>query len=290
MIAGSRFPFAPATIAALPGADEADAHLARHLDAVRGRFGPAALGVVDLPPLTGGRLVDAQIRVSGVLYWAAELEEAGLLPFVEALAEGVATGAVMEPLGAAVHDLIGFWRSREHRFTAAERRALFARVLGDPSLAAGDAVEPLLAALVETLRALGRQRADLGTASLEARAAVQAQELGSVLSNRGVGMAGFAARDVVAQVRAALAVLRSADVMRAMGGGNPWMIVARHAPRFLRRAVDPERHLGRAQAGMRIMGWIADEAARLDAGAVRITRGAQVVHDAEAWSAATGAV
>ena len=291
MIAGSRFPFAPATIAALPGADECDAHLARHLDAVRGRFGPAGLGVIDLPALRGGRLVDAQVRVSAVLYWAAELEQAGLLPFVEALAEGVATGAVMEPLGAAVHELIRFWRGREQRFTGAERRALFARVLGGgPGAAAGgEAVEPMLAALVETLVAIGRQRADLGTGNLEARAVVQAQELGSVLSARGVGIAGFAARDVVAQVRAALGVLRSADVVRALGGGSPWMIVARHAPRLLRRAVEPERHLGRAQAGMRILGWIADEAARLDAGAVRIARGAQVLHDAETWKAATGA-
>lgn len=274
--------------AAEAGLAFAEQLLARHMEAVGFRYGPAALGVVDLPPLTGGRLVDAQIRVSAVLYWAAELEGAGLLPFVEALAEGVATGAVMEPLGAAVHELIRFWRSREARFTGPERRALFARVLGDPASTAGDAVEPLLAGLAETLRAVGRARADVGTGGLEARAVVQAQELGSVLSSRGVGIAGFAARDVAAQVRAALSVLRNADVVRAMGGGSPWMIIVRHAPRFLGRRVDPQRHLGRAQAGMRILEWIADEAPRLDAGSVRIARDARVVHDAEAWSTATG--
>jgi hypothetical protein len=275
--------------AAEAGLAFAEQLLARHMEAVGFRYGPAALGVVDLPPLTGGRLVDAQIRVSAVLYWAAELEQAGLLPFVEALAEGVATGAVMEPLGAAVHELIRFWRSREARFTGPERRALFARVLGDPASTAGDAVEPLLAGLAETLRAIGRARAELGTGGLEARAVVQAQELGSLLSSRGVGIAGFAARDVAAQVRAALSVLRNADVVRAMGGGSPWMIIVRHAPRFLGRRVDPQRHLGRAQAGMRILDWIADEAPRLDAGSVRIARDARVVHDAEAWSTATGA-
>lgn len=78
-------------------------------------------------------------------------------------------------------------------------------------------------------------------------------------------------------------------MVRALGGGSPWTIVTRHAPRLLRRMVDAGRHVDRAQAGMRIMGWVADEAARLDAGSVRIARGAQVVHDAEAWSAATGA-
>ncbi|HSU14308.1 hypothetical protein [Longimicrobium sp.] len=274
--------------AAEAGLAYAEQAMARHMEAVGTRYGPAALGVIDLPPLTGGRLVDAQIRVSGVLYWAAELEAAGLLPFVEALAEGVATGAVMEPLGAAVHELIRFWRSREHRFTGAERLALFGRVLGGAA-STGEAVEPLLATLVETLVALGRSRADVGTGALEARAAVQAQALGSVLSSRGVGIAGFAARDVVGQVRAALGVLRNGDVVRAMGGGSPWTIVTRHAPRFLRRMVDAQPHLERAQAGMRIVGWIADEAPRLDAGAVRIARGAQVVHDAEAWSAAAGA-
>lgn len=274
--------------AAEAGLAFAEQLLARHMEAVGMRYGPTALGMVDLPPLTAGRLVDAQIRVSAVLYWAAELEEAGLVPFVEALAEGVATGAILEPLGAAVHELIRIWRSREQRFTGAERRALFARVLGDPAAQPGEAVEPLLAGLAETLRAIGRTRVDLGTGGLEARAAVQGQALGALLSTRGVGIAGFAARDVAAQVRQALAVLRSADVVRAMGGGGPWTIVSRHAPRLLRRTVDTARHVGRAQAGLAVMGWIADEAARLDSGSVRVARGARVVHDAEAWSAATG--
>jgi hypothetical protein len=275
--------------AAQAGLAFAEQLLARHMEAVGVRYGPVALGVIDLPPLSGGRLVDAQIRVSGVLYWAAELEQAGLLPFVEALAEGVASGAVMEPLGAAVHELIRFWRGRERRFTGPERRALFARVLGDPAASPGEAVEPLLRTLVDTLMAIGRAGTTGGTGGLQARAVVQAQSLGAVLSARGVGIAGFAARDVAAQVRAALAVLRNADVVRAMGGGSPWMIVTRHAPRFLGRRVDPERHVGRAQAGMKVLSWIADEAPRLDSGALRIERGAPVIHDAETWSAATGA-
>lgn len=274
--------------AAQAGLAYAEQLLARHMEAVGARYGPVGLGVIDLPPLTGGRLVDAQIRVAAVLCWAAELEQAGLLPFVEALAQGVVAGTVMEPLGAGVHELIRFWRSREHRFTGPERRALFARVLGDPAASPDEAVEPLLAALAQTLMAIGRARSDAGTGALQARAAVQAQALGAVLSARGVGIAGFAARDVSDQVRAALGVLRDADVARALGGGGPWTIVTRHAPRFLGRRVDPDRHLGRAQAGMKVMGWIADEAPRLDSGAVRIARDAPVIHDAETWSAATG--
>ncbi len=274
----------------LSGLDHCDELLARHMEAVRGQYGPAALGVIDLPPLSGGRLVDAQLRVAGVLFWAAELEAAGLLPLVEALAQGVAAGAIMEPLGAAVHELVRFWRSRDHRFTGAERRALFARLLGDPAQPQpGDAVEPKLQALAETLRAIGRSRQDLGTGSLEARAAAQAQELGALLSNRAVGIAAFAARDIVAQVRSALSILRNADVVRAMGGGSPWMIVSRHAPRLLGRQVDVQGRLSRAQSGMRIISWIADEAARLDAGAVRVPRGAPVIRDAESWGASAGA-
>jgi hypothetical protein len=275
--------------AAEAGLAFAEQQMARHMEAVGLRFGPVALGVVDLPPLGGGRLVDAQVRVGGVLYWAAELEAAGLLPFVEALAEGVATGAVLEPLGAAVHDLVRLWRERQQRLAGAERRALFVRLLGDSQAAArGEAVEPLLAGLVDTLRAIGRAAPTAGTGGLQARAVVQAQALGAMLSARGVGMAAFAARDVVGQVRNALNLLRGADVARALGGGGPWMIVARHAPRFLGRAVNPQRHLDRARAGMRIVGWIADEAARLDGGAVQIPREAPVIRDAEGWAAASG--
>lgn len=39
---------------------------------------------------------------------------------------------------------------------------------------------------------------------------------------------------------------------------------------------------------MRIIGWIGNEAAAIEAGSVRMSRTAEVILEAEAWSAASG--
>ena len=272
------------------GVREVQRLLARHLAAAQAAFGPPGLGVIDLPHLPGGRLVPAQIHAAAVLYWAAEVERAGLLPFVEALAQGLIDGAIVIPLGGAAQRLGEYWHSRTHRFTAAERAALYARVLGEPfapavpgalpggagspagagagpgmpgtratsggdsiystppgmitpdplaPLTGGDPLEPALRSLVGQLVAIGRAGPlSGGTGLISARAVVQAQNLGAMLTQRGAGVAAFAARDIVAQIRSALQILGDGDLSRALGGGSPWQIVARHAPAFLRRVVD----------------------------------------------------
>src|SRR5262245_23267072 len=77
----------------LAGLDRCDALLSRHLTAAIAHFGSPALGVIDLPTLpTSAGLSADQIRAAASLYWASEIEEAGLPGFVEALAEGVVDG------------------------------------------------------------------------------------------------------------------------------------------------------------------------------------------------------
>ena len=105
----------------VPGLELAQADVAEHLAAVAHRFGPAALGVLDLPVLETSGVVGPQVRVCGVLYWAFELEQAGLVPFVEALAEGIVRGTLILPIGAAATPLVTWWRGREYRFGAPER-------------------------------------------------------------------------------------------------------------------------------------------------------------------------
>src|SRR5215510_6254225 len=104
--------------------------LAAHLADVERGFGPAGLGVIDLPPLRSGALIGSQIRVVATLYWSRELEEAGVLPFVESLAEGVMSGSWLAPIGSAIHPLVAFARRRDQRFMRRERQALFDRLFG----------------------------------------------------------------------------------------------------------------------------------------------------------------
>jgi hypothetical protein len=102
-----------------------------------------------------------------------------------------------------------------------------------------------------------------------------------------VGIAGFAARDIVAQIQQALDVLREPELVRALGGGDTWALLGRWAPRLLGRAPDVSGHLARAEAGNALVRWIADSAPNLDTAARRIERSHELVHAAERWRIAT---
>lgn len=255
--------------------------LASHLSDVERGFGPAGLGVVDLPPLHAGALVGAQIRVVATLYWSRELEEAGVLPFVESVAEGVMAGTWLAPVGAAIHSLVAFARRRDQRFTRRERQALFDRLFGRD-------FEQALRAFAESVSAIGRAPADQGIAHLQARAAEAGRLVGTMASAGGVGVAGFAARDIVDQIRTALGLLQRADLSRALGGGSPWQILMRHGQAALGRPLDVMQRLSRARNGLALLEWIARDAAGFEAGRSGILRQSPVISAAEAWLVAAG--
>jgi hypothetical protein len=261
--------------------------LATHLADVERGFGPAGLGVIDLPPLRSGALIGSQIRVVATLYWARELEEAGILPFVESIAQGVISGTWLAPIGAAIHPLVAFARRRDQRFTRPERQALFDRLFGGIN-GGGDDFDRALRAFAEAVAAIGREPADQGIAHLEARAAETGRTVGTIASSGGVGVAGFAARDIVEQIRTALGLLQHPDLSRALGGGGPWQILMRHGQAALGRALDVMRRLSRARAGLALIEWIAREADGIERGRSRILRQAPIVSAAETWLAASG--
>lgn len=259
--------------------------LAEHLAAVVRVYGSNGLGVIDLPALGPESLVPAQLRVAAVLYWCRELEEAGVLPFVEALAEGVVSGTLLLPIGQSAQRLMRFWRTAEHRFTAPERLALFERILDSGN---GGGFNTQFAHLVEALTQIGRERRDRGILHLQVRAGQLAQDLGAQLSSRAVGIAGFAARDIVNQIRQSLAVLQDAELANALGGGSPWLILSRWGPRQLGRQLAVSRHVARAEHGVEILRWIADAAPDVVGAGRRIGRDHPIVRAAEAWRGTLG--
>lgn len=258
---------------------------AEHLDAVRRRFGAGGLGVIDLPDLGQNTIVGAQVKAGAVLYWCREVESTGLLQLLEALAESLAMGRTAMDLGGAATRLLRFWRRRDERFSATERVALYTRLfdVGEGNF------EGWLAALMAQLVELGRRRRDRGVADVHARIALVAADLGQHLSDRAVGIAGFAARDILGQVRDTLSMLREPDLVLALGGGTPWTILGRWAPTLLGREVYVSRHVDRAESGLAALEWIATAAPDLRAAARRLSRGGPLVSAAERWRA-TGAL
>ncbi len=274
----------PAT-GGLPGLAAAEALCAAHLDDAVRAFGQVALQAIELGPLSSSQLVPAQIRAFGALYWCSELERAGLVPFLEGVADAIVRGTIIEPMGDAVQSLVSFWRHREFHFRRPEREALFQRMFDEGT---GDsAFLPAFRRVVDGLSAIGRAGTTESLEPLVVRAAVQARDLGTIAASRGTGIAAFAARDIIGQIRVAWDLLRRPDLSRVLQGGSPWMLLERHGRRFTGRELSPRRPLDRANAGVAIVRWIADEAPRIESGAVRLARTSPVVQAALAWSAAS---
>jgi hypothetical protein len=111
-----------------------------------------------------------------------------------------------------------------------------------------------------------------------------------LLSAGGTGIAGFAARDIVANVREALAIMRHPDLVQALGGvGVPtFSMIEMHAAHVLRREVHPRRHLDRATSGLTVLSWLADSAAVLADGRATVRPGDPLIGAAEMWLGSVG--
>jgi hypothetical protein len=257
--------------------DGSERMLAEHLSAAVRRYGTAVLGLVDLPPIEQERPTRAELGVAAVLMWARHVDEAGLLDLVDALADGVMRGTLPLPIqGEAVRKLM-MWRRRRDKFAAEERRSLYERVIGE--------LDARIADFIEVLVDIGHAGRRDSIRHLQVRASVIGLELASELTARATGIAAFAARDIVQQVRDALAVLTDPDLVQALGGGSPWLLVARHAPSLLRRPVNTTRSVARAMAGRELVEWLGRNIDRLTAGTAAPTAGDPVVRAALAYAA-----
>jgi hypothetical protein len=265
-----------------------DRLLAEHVDAVRARFGQAGLGLVDLPELGPEPLVAAQIRLGAALYWCREVERSGVLPMVEALARELEQGVGGWTITSGAFALRPFWRGGEHRFVAEERRAIYAQVFRREGAGVTQGFDVWFGLLVEALTEIGAASVHDALLPMQVRAATLAIDVGRELTDHAVGIVGFATRDIVGQIRAAIDALSDPDVTMALGGGAPVQLVARHAPRLLGHAVDPWSHAARAAHGAAIIRWIADGANDLHLATRSLGPNASVVHDAGAWRAASG--
>lgn len=266
--------------------DGADRLLACHLGAAIQRFGAAALSVVDLPPLRSSSIDVEQIRVAAVLLWAREVEEAGLPGFVEALAGGLVKGTLILSLTSGADRIMRYYRDREHRFGREERQAIYARVFGDP-VDSLHPFSPLFEQMVQNLAEIGAAATTTSLAPFEARLRFAGRQLAELLSSS-AGIAAFAARDIAANIREAVEILRDHDVAQALGGGGLWALIRVNAPTVAGRNFDSTLHLTRARAGQQILAWLADSAALFESSGNLVGRTDPIVEAAQSWQAAPG--
>jgi hypothetical protein len=252
--------------------------LALHLSEAVLRLGSGALDVIDLPPLTGASIEPAQLRSVAALFWAMEVDGAGLLDFVDALAEGSRLGRFNVDLGRAAARLFDWHRRRGERLSGDERHALYGRVFGAADF--GRRFDELVGELARVAEDGGARPEVL------ARVQVAAAELAIDLSARSAGITAFAAREIVDAIREALTVLHEPALLAAFGRRTAVDLLAATGAVVLDRELDPASSFDRARAGQTILSWLADIAPRLEAGSVALTPADPVVQAASAWQAA----
>ena len=226
---------------------------------------------IELPAPSVTEADAAQLRALAGLYLAAELEATGLVAAAEALASLAGAGGVPFALGAAAADVAAFWQARRERATADERAALFARLFGaDTGVGSADhpgndAFQTDMIELAEALYKLDElaDRAWGGVAQ-QARVRRAAAALIDGLANAAGGLTVFMAEELVATLKAALAIFRHADLRAALRARDTWGAVA-GALRLARLpSSNTALHAQRARAGMTVIAWLAEAAPHLD--------------------------
>lgn len=231
------------------------------------------LGDITIPEPEMARIDKAQLRALATLYLAADLEPAGIIPAVEALAGLASAGALTTDLGRAEPLVARWWQHRSDRPGAGERDAFFARLFGtsDGPVAAeapkNVQFEDRMLELCESLYKLddaasGASGAGSGTLP-QARARNAARALVRNLGDATGGITAFLAGEIVAMLKDAFAIVGHPDMRHAFAARDLWDVVSAIA-RIGRKSFRPAApYVRRGKAGMTVIAWLAEVADQL---------------------------
>lgn len=211
----------------------------------------ADLGDIELPDSAPTAEDARNLEVASPLYLASELEQAGLLRTAELIAGLFASGAITQPLGPTAQLIATFWQGRRERLSAEERQQLFTQVF-EPA-----GFYPLMQALCE---ALASQLDNPPRASdVRARMALReaADALAGWLAPQAVGMAQFAANDVVNALAQATRFLRDRLLQAAFGVHDLWGLVAAVGSAQGQGVGQARQRVELGRQGAEVLGWLA---------------------------------
>ncbi len=267
----------------------------------------------DLPPPAGlgGASDIAALEAAAPLYFAQELEAAGLLAAAEGLARLFAVGAINIGPGRAAELLSTFWRERHERSAPEERAAAYARLFGGGgsiAYAGPDAVNAAFETLLLDLaEAMHRYRTagplERAAAAELTRISTAAATLAGNLVPRSGGAAVFVAEEVMEALAQATQIFKEREVQAALGSRGVWQAVRRaltmasggqgwsgygNAP--APEALGPTgAHFDRARSGLKLIGWLADTLPGLGGrlSPATLPRDAPILDEATLWMQAS---
>jgi len=215
----------------------------------------ASLGDIDLPPPAQPTAGAAALAALPTLYFVHALDQAGVLQAADTVAGLWASGAVQVPLPDQGQALAAWWRGRRQRLSAGERQHLLGLVF-DPR-----DFERAMGAVCEALVALAD---NAGRQDLREEVGLQqaAMRLLELCGARLEGAPLAAATDLLAQARAAVAVLSPRALQGAFGVRDFYALVELSARASGAPAGRARPLAERARSGAAILRWLAQAAAQ----------------------------
>jgi hypothetical protein len=205
-------------------------------------------------------IVRDNIRSVSVIYFAAQLEQMRLFDTVDRIVEQFMNGLLPIGAGPAGKALDRYYWSGRDRMTAADRRKLYTRILGEPG---GDA-QPnsefvdLWMRFVGAVAEFSRQQT---VDELMEAIRKSGRDLAVNVSTHGYGYTYFAARTLNQDIASAFAILKPPEIQKAYGASSPYQVIERVASLELGAAIDITRYRTRAETGKRIVDILASNSA-----------------------------
>ncbi len=249
---------------------------------------------LNLPPMGGPgdtSIPNAEaMQWLSALYFQAELEQAGVLPVAEALAQERATMPVVSTEAAGkLQDFAQMMK--EHWYDRSYRGQIFARVFGIGELATNDQgtlVNHDFERSLGTLCMAVARDAGFGSGDMEAEQVREAAtQLLLNLGERQFGNALPAARVIQQELHRAVDLLSDPGIGSAFQTRGLWNTVLKILGP---EAPDIGRHIRRAQGGQRVLLWLGSVQGQIGNTGVlfRIAAGDGVFSAAAQWLQATG--
>lgn len=257
-------------------------------DDVPAQDDPLRLDLPALQPTATDLPSPSTVRVFAALYLAAELEQAGVVPVAELLAEERYSLNIASYAGAA--KLEEFAGHHHDWYDRAGRVQVYARLFGIGPAATNDAgalvnreFVPLLATLCTALARYADATA--GGATLDATTRFAAQSLLSNIAPRALGNTLLAARRLEDQIRHAVDVLRDPAIAGLVGARTLQQtivnILGKDAP-------DVQRLIDSGLAGQKVIEWLAVAGPRLMTTGPVMTATDTIAVSAAMWLQAAG--
>jgi hypothetical protein len=229
----------------------------------------AAFGAVKVTVVTGA-IVAQSLQAASVLYAASQLEEMKLFEVADRVADAFASGQL--PVGSGARQLAQkYLESRPERLDAAQRRRLYAHVLGEPgggggAVAPNTEFSPLLAELLASFADFERRlAAGKGSGKPVSADPVQlaARALAQNLTARTPGAPLAASALLGQQIRDIEALLSHPQSLAAYQVKDVWQLAQKVAKHELGASVNVSRARSAALSGAAVIAWLGSVAAPL---------------------------